>query len=293
MMIDGLGLYYNLDLFSQKGVSAPPSTWEEVLSLVPKFTEKNENGLTKSAIALGTTGNVEHFSDIVALMLAQNGAKLAAPTGKEAEETLLFYHKFADSSDPVYTWNDTFDNSIYAFAIGRVAMMFAPSWRAFDIKQMNPSLRFAIAPVPQLPGTTTTWASYWVEGVSSKSKNQNEAWEFVNYLTSQDAVTKLYTQAGNGRLFGEPYARVALGTSLTEDPYVGAYIKQAPKAVSFPLASRTFDEGLNDKLIKYLEDAINGIANGSSPTAVLETAAAGFRQVLSGFGLSSSAAPAR
>ncbi|MEK7119149.1 MAG: hypothetical protein AAB889_01355, partial [Patescibacteria group bacterium] len=68
---------------------------------------------------------------------------------------------------------------------------------------------------------------------------------------------------------------------------------QAPNAKSFPLASRTFDNGLNDKLIKYLEDAVNGLAQGSAPKAVLDTASAGFRQVLGSYGLSSSAAPAR
>lgn len=292
LMIDGLGLYYNEDLFAAAGVK-PPTTWEEVLSVVPKLTVRNEKVITTSAIALGTTGNVEHFSDILATMMLQNGAKLADPTGKTAEETLLFYRKFSDPSDPVYTWNETLDNSIYAFAMGKVAMIFAPSWRAFDIKQISPNLRFKITAIPQLPGNTVTWASYWVEGVSAKSKYPAAAWEFVKYLTSKQAASKLYSEESKGRLFGEPYARMDMGKNLTDDPYVGAFIKQAPNAKSFPLASRTFDNGLNDKLIKYLEDAVNGLAQGASPKALLDTASTGFRQVLGSYGLSSSAAPAR
>ena len=184
------------------------------------------------------------------------------------------------------------DNSIYAFAIGRVAMIIAPSWRAFDVKQISPTLRFKIVPVPQLPGNTVNWASYWVEGVSTKSKYPEQAWTFVKYLTSREAATKLYTEAAKTRLFGEPYARVDLGSSIADDPYAGAYIKAAPTAKSFPLASRTFDNGLNDKLIKYMEDAVNSLGQGAAPTAALETASAGVRQVLTSYGLSAGAAPA-
>lgn len=289
MEIDGLGLYYNEDLFAAAGVTVP-TTWEDVLNMVPKLTVKNGNTITTSAIALGTTGNIENFSDILATMMLQNGATLVTPTSKEAEEALTFYRKFANPSDPVYTWNDTLDNSIYAFATGKVAMIIAPSWRAFDVKQMNSSLHFKIVPIPQLPGNTVTWASYWAEGVSSKTKYPKEAWQLVKYITSRDVVVRLYTEEAKARLFGEPYARVDLASSVAHDPYVGAYVSQASKAKSFPLASRTFDNGINDKLIKYMTDAVNGMAAGSAPQAVLSTMASGFTQVLGQYGLVSAAA---
>jgi len=285
LMIDGLGLYYNEDLLATAGVSVP-TTWNEVLEVVPKLTVKNDQAIVTSAIALGTTGNVEHMSDIVATMMLQNGAKLTNLQSKEAEEALIFYRKFADRADPVYTWNAGMDNSVVAFANGRVAMILAPSWRAFDVRQINPALRFKIAPIPQLPGNIVTWASYWVEGVSAKTKFSKEAWEFVKYLTSKDVAMKLYTEASKVRLFGEPYARTELGKSLELDPFVGAYITQAKTAKSFPLASRTFDNGINDKLIKYLEDAVNAVAAGSAPATALATAQAGFTQVLSSYGIS-------
>ena len=296
MMIDGLGLYYNEELFATAGVT-PPTTWEEVLGIVPKLTVKASDGsIVTSAIALGTTGNVEHFSDILATMMMQNGVKLTNPTGKPAEEALIFYHKFADPSDPVYTWNDSLDNSIYAFATGRVAMILAPSWRVFEITELaknnGKELRFKIAPVPQLPGNTVSWASYWVEGVSSKTKNPKQAWDLVKFMTSKETVAKLYTEAGKTRLVGEPYSRVDMASSVQSDPYVGAFVTQGAHARSFPLASRTFDNGLNDRMIKYLVDAVNSVNQGTAPTAVLETLKSGFGQVLGSFGLSTGTAPA-
>lgn len=288
LMIDGLGLYYNEDLLSAAGVSVPV-TWNDILTVVPKLTVKNGGGIVTSAIALGTADNIENFSDIVAVMMMQNGAKLPNLTSQEATEALTFYHKFSDPNDPVYTWNDSMDNSVVAFANGKVAMILAPSWRAFDIKHINPNLHFKIAPIPQLPGTTVTWASYWVEGVSAKTKYPAAAMEFLKYLTSRDTASKLYTDLSKTRLFGEPYARIDIGKSLVNDPLVGAYIAQAPTAKSFPLASRTFDNGINDKLIKYLKDAINSLNNGNSPAAALQTADNGFRQILAPYGITSAA----
>ncbi len=284
LMIDGVGLYVNEELFATAGVT-PPTTWTDVINLIPKLTVKNGTAIVTSAIALGTTNNIEHFSDIMAVMFIQNGANLKKLTGTEAEGTLVFYRKFADPSDPLYTWSDGMDNSVSAFAAGRVAMILAPSWRAHEIAVINPKLRFHISPIPQLQGNAVAWASYWVEGVSSRSQNQEAAWEFVKYMTSKETASKLYTQASSVRLFGEPYARIELANTITEDPYLGAFVKQATYARSFPLASRTFDSGLNDKLIQYLTDGVNGMTNGGSPTQVLTTVSQGFRQVLSSYGI--------
>ena len=294
LMIEGLGLYYNEDLFAAAGITAPPTTWEELLAMVPKIAKPEGTGFAISAIALGTTGNIENYSDILGTMFMQNGANLAIPKGKEAEETLAFYHKFANPTDPVYTWNETMDNSMYAFANGKVAMILAPSWRAFDIiemsKQVNPGLKFKIAPIPQLPGNTIAWASYWVEGISEKSINKKQAAEFLKFFTSRETMTKLYMEESKVRLFGEPYARMDMASLLANDPYAGPYINQAKDARSFPLASRTFDNGLNDRMMKYVENAVNAVTGGSSPGQELDTVASGFSQVLSSYGLVTSSA---
>lgn len=286
LMIDGLGLYYNEDLLRAAGVT-PPSSWEDFRKSALTLTVKDQSGqIVTAGTALGTANNVEHFSDIVTLMFLQNGASPKNPTSKEAQEALSFYRLFAEKPNNV--WDGTMDNSITAFATGKVAMIFAPSWQAFTIKQTNPNLKFQIIPVPQLPGTTITWASYWVEGVSSKSKHQSEAWEFLKFLSSKDSLVTMYTEAAKdkSRMFGEPYSRIDLAQTVVNDPLVGTYVRQAPTAQSFFLSSRTYDNGINDRMIKYLEDAVNSLDKGVSIDAALQTVAAGFSQVLSNFGYS-------
>ncbi len=285
LMIDGLGLYYNEDLLRAAGVT-PPTTWEEFREAALALTVKDEDGkIITAGTALGTANNVEHFSDVIALMMLQNKADLKNPTSDVAADALSFYRLFAEPGNNV--WDDTLDNSILAFASGKVAMIFAPSWQVFTIRQLNPDpeFKFQIIPVPQLAGDTVTWASYWVEGVSSKSKHPDEAWEFLKYLSGKETMVNFYTEVTklDGRPFGEPYSRVDLAPVIINDPYVGAYIRQAQTAQSFFLSSRTYDEGINDRMIQYVTDAVNSTAQGASANAALETMAKGFSQVLSDF----------
>lgn len=276
--IDTLALFYNEKLFAAAGV-VPPTTWEELKNAALKLTVKDSEGkIQTSGVALGTTGNVEHWSDILALMMLQNGVDLKNPTGKLAEDALVYYTAFSQRENKI--WDEEQDNSILSFAQGKVAMIFAPSWEVFEIQMINSNLSFRVVPVPQLPGTNITWASYWVEGVAKKSKHQKEAWEFLKYLSSSPPLSKLYTEAGKVRLFGEPYSRMDLGDKLIDDPHSGAFIKQAPTATSWYLSSRTFDNGINDKMIKYFEDAVNGLRKGISPKTALEQTAKGVNQVL-------------
>ena len=281
LMIDGLGLYYNEDLLRSAGVT-PPTTWEEFRQAASQLTVKDEtNRIVTAGAALGAANNIEHFSDILAVMMMQNGVDLNNPISVEAEQALSFYRFFADP--PANTWDETLDNSILAFASGKVAFIFAPSWQVFTIRDLNPQLKFQVIPIPQLPGTNVAWASYWVEGVSQKSEHQEEAWEFLKYLSSKEAMIQLYTEEAKLRSFGEPYSRVDLAQTISNDPFVGAYVRQAPIAQSFFLASRTFDNGINDRMIKYLEDAVNSQAQGVSPAGALGTMTQGFTQVMQSF----------
>ena len=165
-------------------------------------------------------------------------------------------------------------------------MLFrSPSWRALEIKQLNPQLNFKLYPVPQLPGTNIAWATYWIEGVSKKSQNTQAAWAFIKYLSSQDTLTEMYNLVSQTRLFGEPYPRQDMASDLQQDVYLGAILSQALSAQSWPMASRTFDNGLNDRLIKYYQDAINAYHQNLAEKNIIEALSQGVSQVLSQYGL--------
>ena len=284
--IDGLVLIYNESLFKKAGVSIVPSTWDEITDIVPRLTVKDTQGnLITSGIAMGTTANIEHFSDIFGLLLVQNGGSLDKLDQAEAAGALEIYRKFSEA--PQGYWTDEMPNSINAYIQEKVAMTIVPSWQALTIKAANPEITIKIVPVPVVPGASmVSIASYWVEGVSRFSKNQIEAWKFLRYLTEKENMTKLYEIQSRLRPYGEPYSRVDLASLLAQNQYLGAVIKQADNFVSLPLISRTYDNGLNDEIIKYLENAINSTAQGVSYSEALKTAKQGVTQVFTKYNIS-------
>ncbi|HSW89504.1 MAG TPA: extracellular solute-binding protein [Patescibacteria group bacterium] len=276
---DGLSLFINKRMLADSGKSAP-TTWEDLRVLARSLTVRDADGkIARAGVALGSAKNVDHFSDILALLILQNGGNPGKPddSAQLVPPALQFYTQFM-LTDKV--WDETLPNSTYAFATEKAAMVFAPSWRAFEMKQINPNFDFEVDPVPQLPGKPITWASYWAEGVSKTTKDQDVAWKFVTYMSSSDVLQKLYADATAVRLFGEPYPRVDLAPKVASDPYVGAFISQAPNAVSWYMASNTYDNGINDQIIKYYADAINGLNSGKQLEEVMPTLSKGVPAVL-------------
>ncbi len=282
LMIDGLVLVYNQTLFKQAGISTPPVSWEDIIDYVAKLTVKNKEGqIITSGIALGTASNVDHFSDIFGLFLAQNGIRSIKDLDQpEAAGALESYRKFSEPPDNF--WDETLPNSTTAFIQEKVAMIIVPSWVILTIKASNPEINLKVVSVPEIPGSKpVSLASYWVEGVSKYSNNQIEAWKFLKFLSQKDTLAKLYQLESTSRLFGEPYSRVDLKDTLSQNEYIGAVIKQADSFISMPVISRTYDNGLNDGINKYLENAINSTVNGESYDSALKTAKKGVDQILS------------
>mgnify|MGYP001152138322 CR=1 FL=1 len=280
--VDTLALFYNKNIFQTAG-KTPPATWDELRRVAIELTTYDEAGRIQTAgVALGTTNNIEHWSDILGLMMLQNEADLANPTDSLAEDALIFYTIF-NKTDQV--WDLTLPNSTLAFANGKLAMYFGYSWDVFEIKNINPNLEFGVVKAPQLSGTNISWASFWVEGVNNKSEHKNEAWEFLQYLSSKEILAKLYQAESQLRLFGEPYSRIDMASQAKTNPLVSSFIDQAPQAQTWYLCSRTFDNGINDKMIGYFKDAVNAVNINKTPAEALETAAYGVAQLLSQYGL--------
>lgn len=280
MEVDGLGMFYNEEILKAAGATVPKS-WQEFIDAAVRLTVRDINGQIKTAgAAMGLPSNVDHWSDILGLLLLQQpGVDLNNPSSPAAAEVLKFFTSFVTDSK-IATWNSSMPTSTQAFAQGRLAFYFAPSWRAHELRQINPNIQFKVAPVPQLYGRQVAWGSFWGEAVSVKSANSEEAWRFVRYLTSKETQQAEYTLVSKVRLFGEPYAQVSLAPSLAADPLVGAFVNQGPYYKSWYLASATSDLGINDEMIKYWEDGVNSVIKGTDPMSALGAISQGTKQVL-------------
>jgi multiple sugar transport system substrate-binding protein len=281
LMYDGIVLFYNTDVF-QTAVLEPPKTWSDLRNAATKLTVKEGSTIKRAGVALGNTSNVEHFSDVLAVLMLQNGADLTKPNSAEVRDALLFYTNFIKTDD---VWDPALPTSTVAFARGDVAMMFAPSWRAHEIKLMNPNLKFSTAPLPQLSDKRVAWGTYWAEGVNPKSSNKDESWKFTKYLSSKDVQQKLFASQSQTRTFGELYSRRDLADVMAKDPLLSAFAQDAPYAQSWYLNSYTHDAGVNDQLIQYYRDAINSLLEGKQMEDVQKTLDQGVSQVIRQYGI--------
>ncbi len=293
MTVEGLGLFVNTSMLAQKQIKTP-KTWEDLVTAAKSLTEidPTTSKITRAGVALGNTSNVDHWPDIVSLMLLQAGVKMTNMKSPEVQSTLDYYTKFVTK---LKVWDETLPPSTVAFANEKVAMILAPSWRAREIKAMNPSLSWEVVPVPQLPDVEAlNWASIWFETVSKETKYPQESWKFVSFLASANAQQLLFDSASTERSYPQSPANKIAASNAVKNPVIAPFATSMETATSFYTASMTRDgkTALNSRLIKYLEDAINSFSLSQDGNKIVETLDSGFVQVLSEYGLVTKSTPA-
>ncbi len=213
LSVDSMQLYYNKDIFNAAGITAPPKTWQEFSNDVQLLTKLDAVGnISRFGTAMGTSQNVNRYSDILSLLMLQNGAELPTKKGMVAridqgstgqdgvnvqpgEQALGYYTQFARVSllsmvlNPVYCWNSRQLNSIDAFANGNVGMILSYSWQGNNIKNKNPKLNYAVAAVPQVnPSKPVSYANYWGYAVTKNRPTSTTPQKGATIAPITDAI---------------------------------------------------------------------------------------------------------
>ncbi len=206
LSVDALGVYYNQDLLDKAGIAEPPQSWDDFVAAVKLITKIDKDGkIVQSGASLGTGGNIDNSFDIVSALIAQNGVTLATPqravgfaSGIEKTglthptlQALDFYTNFARPTKDVYSWNADQSNAFDAFARGKTGFYIGFAYDYERLKSRAPDLNFGVLPLFQLNKTKpANIANYWLETVVKKSKNQNEAWDFIRFISSPENLKK-------------------------------------------------------------------------------------------------------
>jgi multiple sugar transport system substrate-binding protein len=272
--IDGLMVFYNKQLLASAGVTTPPTDWDSFTDLAHKLTVKNGSGqITQSGLAMGTANNISHSAEIVSYLLLEQGIDLIDDSRttvtlntKAVQDVFDTYTSFAMGSDA--TWSSTLGTDLTMFEQGKLAMLIAPSWRAFDIIQAAPSIEFGMSTLPQLAANNNPvyFATYWGEAVNKNTKNPTAAWAFINFLAQKEQEQTMFSNESKIRAFGEPYSRVDLNSALQSQTYTSAIATSAPEMVSWQMGDESFVKA-------SLNEAITSIAeNGQDTQSALTTA---------------------
>ncbi len=272
LTIDTLALIYNKDLFDSAGIVSPPATWEEFQNDVVKLRSINgEHQIVRAGAAIGgSKTSIPQATDILSLLMLQNGAQMTAPdqsaatfAGDDATNgtspgvnAFNFYLQFANAASPYYTWNDGMGDALQDFAQGKVGMLFGYTSMLADIRAKAPFLNIGVAPMPQ-PADATIKVNYpkYTAFVAAKNGNFQSAWQFLISLTTSGANESIYAE----QIGGFPALRSLIGAGLT-DPASLVYANQV-------LTARSWYEADDAKISDIISAAIQSVLNGSSDSS--------------------------
>ncbi len=290
LSVDTLAMFYNKDLFNNAGISQAPQYWnKEFLQDIKKLTKQDpKKDLIQSGTALGGSTNVNRFSDILSVLMMQNGAvmmennqvlfNVVPPASKDTNynpgiEALRFYTDFSNAGKESYAWNNTQPNSLEMFISGKLAIYFGYSYDLPTIKTQAPKLNFSVAKLPQIEGnppTNINFANYWVEVVSKKSTHQTEAWDFIQFITKEEQV-KSYLDKTH-----KPTALRSLIAVQRPDDEIGVFADQV-------LTAKSWYKGKNAQAAEEaIKEMIDAIVNntGEKIQDVIEIAASKVQQTV-------------
>jgi multiple sugar transport system substrate-binding protein len=239
LSIDTLALFYNRDHFDAAAIVSPPATWEAFVENVRTLRKLGAEGkVVRAGAALGGSARtVEEASDIVQLLMLQNGASPQAPASTPAAVAAFnFYLQFANAGSNAYTWHDAMVPAREAFAVGNAAMLVNYRASLADLARKNPFLRIGVAPVPQTHNSQpVSFARYQGFAVSKWSRWAGDwAWRFVADVTTTPELVGVYLASGvlPGQAGAPPALRAFIAGRL-EDPELGTFAKQALTARSW------------------------------------------------------------
>lgn len=267
LSVDTLAMYYNKDLLNNAGIAQPPKFWnKEFQQMVKKLTKQDIKGdIIQSGVALGSSNNIERYSDILSALMMQNGTVMMDDSGNvtfekipaslknsgrnPGLEALRFYTEFSNPSKEVYSWNSTMENSLNVFAQGKLALFFGYSYQLPTIKTQAPKLNFSTTGLPQIEGSAQNinFANYWVETVSNKSKYTDEAWDFIQFATKEEQAMS-YLNATK-----KPTALRSLVSKQIDDIDIGIFSEQVLTAKSWYKGE---DSNTAEKIIGEMIDAV-------------------------------------
>ena len=209
LSLDPLVLYYNRDLLSAAGQARPIAYWDEIYAASLNLAKRNTAGnLIVSTIALGEARNIRHAKDILSLLFLQAGSSVTSFMNGEltsqisnsynlpvapAESALDFYTQFSNPTRAFYSWNRSLIDAQTHFTSGDSAYYIGFASELNVLRNKNPNLNFAVAPIPQsrVSGKVTTFGLLRGVAISRGSLNPGAALSVALRLVSKENALAL------------------------------------------------------------------------------------------------------
>lgn len=280
-VLDPLVMYWNRTSFSQNGISAPPSFWDQVMQITPRLTIKDSTlNIEKSAVALGEFRNLDHAKEIFLTLVLQAGNPVIVRdhdliaqseykvilserlgfTVAPVQAAINFFTQFANPAKDIYSWNRSLPRSQDRFVAGDLAMYFGFASEADDIREKNPNLNFDVAPIPQSRNgeLRKTFGKMTGLAISRNAKNTLGAFETINILTSREVIEVL------NEVTGLPPVRRDLLQPDPSDPYETVFFTSALWADGILDINKSESEKILQSMIESVSTGRLGVSEAVS-----------------------------
>ena len=207
---DTWSMIYRTDIFEQVGIKTLPKTWDELLEasrVIHAKTGKTGFGLPMGSASTNTIwllANYYWWSNGVSLIDSdgQGGFKIGV-TADDIAKAMRYYKTYLDEGlmpEGFLSLNSWFDPVIIdGLANGNIAagVMPPPNLRsviaAYREKHPDGPLPFATAATPSGSFKPQSHLGGKMLGINPNTKHPDLAWDLVNFLTSEQVLTKDYT----------------------------------------------------------------------------------------------------
>ncbi|HEY9618371.1 MAG TPA: ABC transporter substrate-binding protein [Microcoleaceae cyanobacterium] len=218
-----LALFYNRQAFQATGLTAPPVTWDELLTAARQLTIDRDQDGKPEQYGLGITPELPRLMYTLRSFGGQvidtNGyATFASDAALQGPQQILAqYQNDRTSARPLDVGTN---NGSEMFGQGKAAMVLEGNWAIPYLKDTFPNLDFATTEVPQInnrPGTMVYTVAYVM---NRQSPHKQAAWTLIAYLTGKLGMEK-WTSTG----FALPSRRsVAAKLQVDRDPLRSALV---------------------------------------------------------------------
>ncbi|WP_253778185.1 ABC transporter substrate-binding protein [Goodfellowiella coeruleoviolacea] len=221
------GLFYNKKLFAEAGITAPPSTWDELVTVATALTKPDQQRWGLGILGSSYTENA-HFAYLLG---RQHGAELFdgdtprfdSPQMVAAVRQyvdLLATHEVVNPSNAEYL-NDV--QILSDFAAGKTAMVMIQNNAVANLRTIGmPEADYGVVPIPMtdpLPAGGKRVNSHVAGvnlGVFANSDNPGGAMTFVEFLTSPEEQKILNHAFGTLPVVPDAYTDPAFQTPTIE-----------------------------------------------------------------------------
>jgi ABC-type glycerol-3-phosphate transport system substrate-binding protein len=262
-------LYYNKLMFKEAGLSAPPKTFDELIT----FSQAMAKGEKTGFLTL-------NFDWLYWPLLKMNGVELLTPDFKKpafnTPEAIAAVEKLAKATEAgginKVAWTGRWVEPNGAFASGNVGMMQAHSAAYFFVKGqgrwVNPDTLGAV----QAPGNWSTPTNHGF-AISKTSKNPELAFAMIKHLTSTKWATR-FSEARRVLTANIEADKAGLAKVASEDPLAHAVLQTQLEHTdkmtgNWPLPN---DSQIKDAFWPELQNAVLGRKDAKTALADAERA---------------------